>query len=89
MTTGTRSFEEIRTLSKGLLEAAEASQQVLKLKEEAKFCAQQFAKIKDLFFFGRGLDYSLSLEGSLKMKEITIFTVKPMLPRNETTEPLR
>ncbi|GAP41683.1 glutamine--fructose-6-phosphate transaminase (isomerizing) [Flexilinea flocculi] len=71
MTTGTRSFEEIRTLSKGLLEAAEASQQVLKLKEEAKFCAQQFAKIKDLFFFGRGLDYSLSLEGSLKMKEIS------------------
>ncbi len=71
MTTGTRSFEEIRALSKGLLEAAEATQLVLKLKEYTQFCAGQFADIKDLFFFGRGLDYSLSLEGSLKMKEIS------------------
>ena len=26
---------------------------------------------KDLFFLGRGIDYSLALEGSLKLKEIT------------------
>jgi glucosamine--fructose-6-phosphate aminotransferase (isomerizing) len=71
MTTGTRSFEEIRALSEGLLNAVEETQRVLKLKEDTRKLAQQFIKTNDLFFFGRGLDYSLSMEGSLKMKEIS------------------
>ncbi len=31
----------------------------------------QAVGIKDAFFIGRGIDYAISLEGSLKMKEIS------------------
>lgn len=33
-------------------------------------CLKQ-ANAKDIFFIGRGIDYAISLEGSLKMKEIS------------------
>ena len=33
--------------------------------------AAKFANCKDIFYVGRGLDYSACLEGSLKMKEIS------------------
>jgi glucosamine--fructose-6-phosphate aminotransferase (isomerizing) len=33
--------------------------------------ASKFANAKDIFFIGRGLDYAISLEGSLKMKEVS------------------
>lgn len=36
-----------------------------------KTLAKQISKKKDIFFLGRGLDYYLALEGSLKLKEIT------------------
>lgn len=36
-----------------------------------KSIAKKISKKKDLFFIGRGLDYYLALEGSLKLKEIT------------------
>ena len=31
----------------------------------------KYANAKDIFFIGRGIDYAISLEGSLKMKEIS------------------
>ena len=43
------------------------------LEDEARiqwFASKQIAA-KDIFFIGRGLDYAISLEGSLKMKEIS------------------
>ncbi len=40
-------------------------------KERIQRIASKFASIKDAFFIGRGLDYAISLEGSLKLKEIT------------------
>ena len=33
--------------------------------------ANRYAGAKDVFFIGRGIDYSISLEGSLKLKEIS------------------
>ena len=33
--------------------------------------ASKFANIKDAFYIGRGLDYAISLEGSLKLKEVS------------------
>ncbi len=71
MTNGACSFDELKKISAGLLSAIEETQQVLKLKEVAHTHARLFEKVNDLFFFGRGLDYALSLEGSLKMKEIS------------------
>jgi glucosamine--fructose-6-phosphate aminotransferase (isomerizing) len=40
-------------------------------KERIQWFASKFANAKDVFFIGRGIDYAISLEGSLKMKEIS------------------
>ena len=44
---------------------------VLADKERIQWFAAKQANAKDIFFIGRGLDYAISLEGSLKMKEIS------------------
>ena len=40
-------------------------------KERIQWFAAKFANAHDVFFVGRGIDYTVSLEGSLKMKEIS------------------
>lgn len=40
-------------------------------KERIQWFAAKQAIVKDAFFIGRGIDYAVSLEGSLKMKEIS------------------
>ena len=40
-------------------------------KERLQWFASKQANAKDIFFIGRGIDYAISLEGSLKMKEIS------------------
>ena len=40
-------------------------------KERIQWFASKFSNAKDVFFVGRGLDYAIGLEGSLKMKEIS------------------
>ncbi len=44
---------------------------ILEDKERIQWFAAKFANIHDAFFIGRGIDYAVSLEGSLKMKEIS------------------
>lgn len=44
---------------------------VLEDKERIQWFASKFANARDIFFIGRGVDYAISLEGSLKMKEIS------------------
>ena len=44
---------------------------VLEDKERIQWFASKFANAHDIFFIGRGIDYAVSLEGSLKMKEIS------------------
>ncbi len=44
---------------------------ILEDKERIQWFAAKFASAQDIFFIGRGLDYAISLEGSLKMKEIS------------------
>ena len=46
-------------------------QKTLDDKERIQWFASKFANARDIFFIGRGLDYAISLEGSLKMKEIS------------------
>lgn len=46
-------------------------QSLLNDKERIQWFASKFANAKDIFFLGRGIDYAISLEGSLKMKEIS------------------
>ena len=40
-------------------------------KERIQWFASKFANARDIFFIGRSIDYAISLEGSLKMKEIS------------------
>ena len=40
-------------------------------KERIQWFAAKYANAKDVFFIGRGIDYAVSLEGSLKLKEIS------------------
>ncbi len=44
---------------------------VLEDKERIQWFAAKYANAHDMFFIGRGIDYAISLEGSLKMKEIS------------------
>lgn len=46
-------------------------EKILEDKERMQWYASKLAGIKDAFFIGRGIDYAISLEGSLKMKEIS------------------
>ncbi|MBR6243172.1 MAG: glutamine--fructose-6-phosphate transaminase (isomerizing) [Ruminococcus sp.] len=46
-------------------------ERILEDKERIQWFAAKFANIHDAFFIGRGIDYAVSLEGSLKMKEIS------------------
>ncbi len=46
-------------------------ERVLENKERIQWFASKYANARDVFFIGRGLDYAISLEGSLKMKEIS------------------
>ena len=44
---------------------------VLEDKERIQWFASKFASVHDIFFIGRGIDHAISMEGSLKMKEIS------------------
>ncbi|MCR5111821.1 MAG: glutamine--fructose-6-phosphate transaminase (isomerizing) [Ruminococcus sp.] len=49
----------------------EKIEKILEDKERIQWYANKLAGAKDAFFIGRGVDYAISLEGSLKMKEIS------------------
>ena len=49
----------------------EKIQKTLDDKERIQWFASKYANAKDVFFIGRGIDYAISMEGSLKMKEIS------------------
>ena len=63
--------EEYAYLVEELLALPEKMERVLGDKERIQWFAAKFSSAKDIFFIGRGVDYAVSLEGSLKMKEIS------------------
>lgn len=54
-----------------LQELPEKIQKILDDKERVQWFAAKYANAKDIFFIGRGLDYAIAMEGSLKLKEIS------------------
>lgn len=68
---GKISEEECRNLTKQLSDIPEKLTEVLKLKERCQFIASRLVNTESLLYIGRGLDYALSMEGSLKLKEIS------------------
>ncbi len=62
---------KIETLKKDLLSLPAKVDEILKDISAIKKFAKRVYKEKDMFFLGRGVDYAVSLEGSLKLKEIS------------------
>ena len=65
------SSEKINELKKELLSLPEKAEKVLKSSKDLQGFAQKIYKEKDVFFIGRGIDYPVSMEASLKLKEIS------------------
>ena len=63
--------EQYRYYIDELLAIPDKIKRVLEDKERIQWFAAKFAYAKDIFFLGRGIDYAISMEGSLKLKEIS------------------
>ena len=68
---GRLSEAETRRYTAQLLRAPEVVRARLADCEQIKYLASRYMNTQSCFFIGRGFDYSLSLEGSLKLKEIS------------------
>lgn len=68
---GRISQDECRRLTALLQNTPDAIGKILEQKEEAQYIASQLITADSLLYIGRGLDYALSMEGSLKLKEIS------------------
>ena len=68
---GNLSAQEEAAKCEALLKLPEQIEGLLSLDDEMSALAKQFAAAKNVFFIGRGLDYAISLEDSLKLKEIS------------------
>ena len=58
-------------LLEDILRLPEQIEKTLENKERIQWFAAKFSGARDIFFLGRGIDYAIALEGSLKMKEIS------------------
>lgn len=68
---GTVTEEEIAVMLRDLQRLPEQIEMLLNNKERIQRFANRYIGAKDVFFVGRGIDYSISMEGSLKLKEIS------------------
>lgn len=62
---------EMKRLTEQLCRSPKSIENVIVQNDECQYIASQLVNVDTLFYIGRGLDYALSLEGSLKLKEIT------------------
>ncbi|MBQ9947436.1 MAG: glutamine--fructose-6-phosphate transaminase (isomerizing), partial [Oscillospiraceae bacterium] len=60
-----------RELTAELLKMPERIGEAVKLEEKSQYAASTLVNAESLLYIGRGLDYALSMEGSLKLKEIS------------------
>ena len=65
------SYNELEELKEEILEVPTKIEEVLKKTDQIKQFAKKIANEKDVFFIGRGIDYTVALEGALKLKEIS------------------
>lgn len=70
-TLGTQDAVYIKEMIAALQQLPSQVQALLAQADSIKAFAEQISKHEDLFFIGRGLDYAVALEGSLKLKEIS------------------
>ena len=67
----TVSDQEAASLLRDLQKLPEQIEMLLGNKERIQHFANRYIAAKDVFFVGRGIDYAISMEGSLKLKEIS------------------
>lgn len=63
--------EKYESLIDELQKLPDKVKKALEDKERIQWFAAKYANAKDVFFLGRGIDYAIGLEGSLKLKEIS------------------
>jgi len=69
--TGTMDKRTSDRMIEGLKKIPDMLEKVMESKEALQKFASQHYNAKSVFYIGRGLDYALSMEGSLKLKEIS------------------
>ncbi len=69
--TGKLTEEETTNYIAGLQQAITSIDETLAMEEDLEMVSSSLDNCEDLFYIGRGLDYALSCEGSLKLKEIS------------------
>ena len=67
----TISVEEAEAIKTEMLTIPEKIERALEMKEELQKYADKHYNHRDIYFLGRGLDYAVAMEGSLKLKEIS------------------
>lgn len=68
---GKLTMEQCQAYTKKLTEIPDWVEETLKEENRCKFVASKLINADHLLYIGRGLDYALSMEGSLKLKEIS------------------
>lgn len=68
---GVFTTEETQSFVRELQRTPDVMKNVLEKRREIHVLAKKVLEAKDLFMIGRGLDYSILLEGSLKLKEVS------------------
>ncbi|MEA3510220.1 MAG: glutamine--fructose-6-phosphate transaminase (isomerizing) [Actinomycetota bacterium] len=68
---GTVDEARAQAVAHGLHLMPAAIEEVLRRENEAVAAAEQIVDAEDVYFIGRGLDYAIAMEGSLKLKEIS------------------
>ncbi|MDR3209125.1 MAG: glutamine--fructose-6-phosphate transaminase (isomerizing) [Oscillospiraceae bacterium] len=68
---GTIAAEEYAAMLGALASLPDKMEKVLESRERVQYLASLYFNNDDIFFIGRNVDYALSLEGSLKLKEIS------------------
>ena len=68
---GTIEHKEITEMLKDLRRLPDQIEMLLSNKERIQRFANRYIAAKDIFFIGRGIDYAIAMEGSLKLKEIS------------------
>ena len=68
---GKTETSELKVIKDDILKLPSQIDEVLKCNDNVQDFAKKVYKEKDMFFLGRGTDYAVCLEGSLKLKEIS------------------
>lgn len=68
---GKLSLDETKNYVRELKKVPDAMKEILGEKEKIHHIADGILEAKDIFMIGRGLDYAIMMEGSLKLKEVS------------------